>query len=83
VLIAFAISMIFVAAALVAVTRAVVHDQQARRGQPRDRGDERRHRYRQRAENADMVRTMLFGRWANGPRPDRTRDDPRDPPNSP
>jgi hypothetical protein len=41
-----------------------VHEQRARRDQPRDRTGEREYRHHSRREKAKVVGSLLFGRWA-------------------
>jgi hypothetical protein len=76
----FAVGMAVLALALLAVMRAVARDQRARHDEPRDRARERARRHELRAENAHVVRTMIFGRWADGSRFRDPPDDDESPP---
>ena len=57
-----------VLAVLFVVARAVAREQKLRRDEPYDRRAVKAERHARRQENAAMMRTMLFGRWADGGR---------------
>lgn len=63
-------------AVLFVIARAAARDQRARRDQPLDKAERRASVHEHRREHADMVRTMLFGRFAGDGR--RSRPGPDD-----
>jgi hypothetical protein len=68
------VGLLALAAVCLIIARAVAREQRSRRDEPLDRTARRARRHADRAEHADIVRTMLFGRWGTH-RPRGGRDD--------
>jgi hypothetical protein len=65
---AFLVGLIVFFAVLMVIARGVAREQKALRDTPYDRRAVRAKRHAQRQQHAAVVRTMLFGRWAEGHR---------------